>query len=201
VNQDVSFDAGRSQPSAVLPGVHAIKLMHVIERHVDLDVDKSVVHTETRGGVKRNASSLHAAGCSRARVVIGGKGNVRREGRARCDLRNQEVRTATRQPRHGPFRRLARREAVCARRSGRGVELSNHVWRRPPPWHGIIVCRCIVGTHIRCAGSSTSPQKLGRSAGRRWVRVVCSRGSHDAGRCCSQGHVVDCSICSIASPQ
>jgi hypothetical protein len=38
------------------------------------------------------------------------------------------------------------------------------------------------------------PQKLGRSAGRQRVRVVCSDGSQDSGRCPTHGHVVVCSM-------
>ena len=46
------------------------------------------------------------------------------------------------------------------------VELSNHVWRKPPRAHGMGVCGCIAGRHARSAGSSTRPQMLGRGDGR-----------------------------------
>jgi hypothetical protein len=83
------------------------------------------------------------------------------------------------------------------------VELSNHVWRRPPRAHGIVVCCCIAGTHIRSAGSSTKPQKLGLDDGRavgeccvqlvvpgQWVTLATRP-------CCGMQRAA----CNIASPQ
>jgi hypothetical protein len=66
------------------------------------------------------------------------------------------------------------------------VELSNHVWRRPPRAHGMGVCCCIAGRHARSAGSSTRPQMLGRGDGRtggEWVLVLCAaaRGARAVG--------------------
>lgn len=94
------------------------------------------------------------------------------------------------------------------------VELSNHVWRRPPRAHGMGVCCCIAGRHARSTGSSTRPQMLGRDNGRtvggccvqqiaepgRWV-TLSTRPSRHAVVYAATQRAAAAAHASIASPQ